>query len=159
MTAEPGIKSMADLAAALNRVRIRQGMTLLELDHLAALQNGYSAKIVCGLKSLGPLSLSGMLMALNCELRVVLSPGKQNDNANNQVTYEVFHREERKKISSAGGKARALSLTASRRREIAKLGALARAAKYEKARCLGNKLDKIKKVVLNSGNGGQGELF
>ena len=159
MTIEPGIRSMSDLAAALNRQRQRQGMTLLELDHLAALQNGYSAKIMCGVKSLGPLSLSGMLMALGCELRVVLAPSKQPENHTSEMTYEVIHREERKKISSAGGKARALSLTASRRREIARLGALARAAKYEEARRQGKKLAKIKVVVLNSGDRGQGELF
>ena len=154
-----GIRSMADLAAALNRQRIRQGMTLLELDHLASLQNGYSAKIMCGIKSLGPLSLSGMLMALGCELRVVLAPSKQTLNASGEVTYEVIHRQERKKIASSGGKARSLSLTASERREIARLGGLARSAKYEEARRVGKSLDKIKKVQLNSGQREQGELF
>ena len=159
MMNQPSIVTMADLIAALNRVRIHRGMTLMELNDLAGLQGGYSNKIFCGLKALGPLSLPAILRALDCELMVVLSPSKLKEDGTTRDSYEVFHRKERKKIAASGGIARAKKLDSNRRREIARMAGRASAAKRKADKKIGAKLLKKSQIKQNMGNIEQGELF
>ena len=156
---EGQILTMADLAAALNRIRIRKGMTLMELNDMAELQGGYANKIFAGMKSLGPLTLPPILRALGCELKVILAPSKNNGSGRATESCEVVHMKERKRIATAGGHARAIRLSPERRREIARLGGLARKAKYEAARAAGVKIAKKMIPPVINGDNSQGELF
>jgi hypothetical protein len=47
-------------------------MTMIDLDDASGLQDGYSAKLICGMKSLGKVSTPLLLEALGVELLVVL---------------------------------------------------------------------------------------
>lgn len=56
------------LTEALDARRRELGFTHLELDDRSSLQTGYSGKVFCGLRHLGPLSLPMMLVALDADL-------------------------------------------------------------------------------------------
>jgi hypothetical protein len=49
------------LRKAIDARRIELRMKLLDLDHDAGLQNGYAAKLVCGMRNFGPLTLGPIL--------------------------------------------------------------------------------------------------
>jgi hypothetical protein len=60
------------LRKAIDARRIELRMRLLDLDHDARLQNGYAAKLVCGMRNFGPLTLGPILDALDVD--IVLMP-------------------------------------------------------------------------------------
>ena len=47
-------------------------MTMSDLDYKSGLQEGYAAKLICGMRSLGPVSLPLMLETLGLEILVTL---------------------------------------------------------------------------------------
>lgn len=60
------------LTKALDGRRRQLGMTMLELDDKSGMQDGYSAKLFCHRRHLGPLSLPLMLQTLGVELLLVM---------------------------------------------------------------------------------------
>jgi hypothetical protein len=66
------VRCYRDLIDGLNGRRKELGLPMLEVDFEARLQDGYAAKIFCGVRNLGPLSFGALLKALNVEL--VLRP-------------------------------------------------------------------------------------
>jgi hypothetical protein len=45
---------------------------MVDLDYKSGLQEGYAAKLICGMKTLGPVSLPLMLQTLGLEILVTL---------------------------------------------------------------------------------------
>jgi hypothetical protein len=66
------VRTYRDLLDGLNARRKELGLPMLAVDFEAQLQDGYSSKIFCGSRNLGPLSFGALLKALNVEL--VLRP-------------------------------------------------------------------------------------
>jgi hypothetical protein len=60
------------LMVTLDARRRQLSMTMIDLDDASGLQDGYSAKLICGMKSLGKVSTPLLLEALGVELLVVL---------------------------------------------------------------------------------------
>lgn len=77
----PAIRNYAELKSALNERRIELKMTMLELDELAGLQQGYSGKLfsmAASSRNFGPISLGNVLKALGVELVILpTQPGKR----------------------------------------------------------------------------------
>lgn len=69
---EAAIQSYDQLRQAVARRRKALGLTQLDLDDLAGVQDGYTGKLECGARHFGPLSLGLILQALGVEL--VLQP-------------------------------------------------------------------------------------
>ena len=65
------INTYPDLLRQLDRRRRELGLRMEDLDHVSGLQGGYSAKLFCGMRRFGELSLSCLLGALECDLVVV----------------------------------------------------------------------------------------
>ena len=66
-------RSYEDLVAACRLRRHELGLAQLVVDDIAGLQSGYTGKIECGDKRMGPMSLPCLLQALGLELVVVRS--------------------------------------------------------------------------------------
>jgi hypothetical protein len=64
-------RDMDGLRLMLNERRVSLKMTMLDLDARTGLADGYSAKLLCGDKGFGQLSLSLILQALKCQLMLV----------------------------------------------------------------------------------------
>ncbi len=62
-----------DFCKKLQQRRMDLGHTSLEIDAIAGLQDGYAAKIECGLKGLGPVSFP-LFPAIG--LRLALAEGR-----------------------------------------------------------------------------------
>lgn len=69
------IRTMEDLVAALRARRMELGLSHLDVDDAAGLQGGYTGKIECGDRNLGPLSFAGLLGALGVVLRLECAAG------------------------------------------------------------------------------------
>lgn len=70
----PAIRNYAELKSALNARRVELKMTMLELDELAGLQQGYSGKLfsmAASSRNFGPISLGNVLKALGVELIIL----------------------------------------------------------------------------------------
>lgn len=65
------IRDYEQLRQAINARRVALRMKCLDVDTDAGLQNGYYAKICCGMRNFGPANLEGILRALNVELQLV----------------------------------------------------------------------------------------
>jgi hypothetical protein len=76
------IKDYAEIRSVLNQRRKELGLSLLALDYASGVQEGYSAKIMAGIKGLGKISLPCLFQALKLEM--VIRP--LNDNPNPQST-------------------------------------------------------------------------
>jgi hypothetical protein len=68
--AERRCESYSDLIRAIDERRRDLGIPLLELDEISGVQEGYSAKIMCLQKTLGPLTFGLVMAALNLEITV-----------------------------------------------------------------------------------------
>jgi hypothetical protein len=71
---KPALYSARDydgLRTLINARRIELRMKLLDLDHDARLQNGYAAKLVCGMRNFGPLTLGPILDALGVDIVLI----------------------------------------------------------------------------------------
>ena len=66
------VSEYRDLRKVMDRRRKDLGMSMEELDHRSGVASGYSAKILGGVRCLGPLSLPCLLGALR--LRMTLAP-------------------------------------------------------------------------------------
>jgi hypothetical protein len=64
------VKSYAELIALIEARRRELGLSMLEVDWRAGLQDGYFAKVSCGLKHMGRLSFGLILDTLGLEVRV-----------------------------------------------------------------------------------------
>jgi hypothetical protein len=64
-------RDYGELRALIDARRIELRMKLLDLDHDAGLQNGYAAKLVCGMRNFGPLTLGPILDALDVEIALI----------------------------------------------------------------------------------------
>lgn len=69
------IRQYLDLIMALDQRRRAIPMTMMDIDARSGLQEGYSAKLFCGKRHLGHLSLGLLLETLGVEL--VLRPRHQ----------------------------------------------------------------------------------
>jgi hypothetical protein len=63
-------KDYPELLGALNARRRELGLTMEAFDERSGLTGGYSAKVFCGMRRFGPMSLSVTLATLNLELLV-----------------------------------------------------------------------------------------
>jgi hypothetical protein len=66
------VKDYTELVKYLDARRRQLGMTMSDLDYKSGLQEGYAAKLICGMRSLGPVSLPLMLETLGLEILVTL---------------------------------------------------------------------------------------
>jgi hypothetical protein len=67
-------RTYPQLIAALNARRYQIGMTMIDLDNASGVQEGYSAKIIAQMKTLGKVSTPLMIEALGVELLVAMPP-------------------------------------------------------------------------------------
>jgi hypothetical protein len=63
-------KDYPELLGALNARRRELGLTMEAFDERSGLTGGYSAKVFCGMRRFGPMSLSVTLATLGLELLV-----------------------------------------------------------------------------------------
>jgi hypothetical protein len=66
------VKDYTELVQVLDARRRQLGMRMADLDYTYGLQEGYAAKLICGMKTLGPVSLPLMLQTLGMEILVTL---------------------------------------------------------------------------------------
>ncbi len=64
------IRTSDDLIAVLRARRMDLGLSHLDVDDLAGLQDGYTGKIECGTRGLSMQTLAALLGALGCVLRL-----------------------------------------------------------------------------------------
>lgn len=64
------IRTYDDLRLAIDARRREKGLTMLDLDAVTGLTDGYSAKLCCGMRHFGSLSFGLVLQALGMELVV-----------------------------------------------------------------------------------------
>lgn len=67
----PIIRDYQSLIAEIVAERKRQGLTQIDMDTVAFIADGYTAKLEAGYKCLGPISLAAVLGALNVALVLV----------------------------------------------------------------------------------------
>jgi hypothetical protein len=51
------VRDYTELVQYLDARRRQLGMRMADLDYKSGLQEGYAAKLICGMRSLGPVSL------------------------------------------------------------------------------------------------------
>lgn len=117
------------LRAAIDQRRKELGLSMLALDELAGLQSGYSAKILCGIKNLGPISLECMLGALG--MAIVLSPAKHVEFGSAAATSRLNLKLIMAKRGAKGGRVTARAMSPKQRYRRAKKAAQTR---WERAR-------------------------
>ena len=67
----PIIRDYQSLIAEIVAERKRQGLTQIDMDAVAFIADGYTAKLEAGYKHFGPISLAAVLGALNVALVLV----------------------------------------------------------------------------------------
>jgi hypothetical protein len=67
------VKDYTELVQVLDARRRQLGMRMADLDYKSGLQEGYAAKLICGMRNLGPVSLPLMLETLGVEILVTLN--------------------------------------------------------------------------------------
>jgi len=149
------IRTYEELRAALKRRKNDLGLANLEIDDIAGLQSGYTAKLLCGMKRPGDMSLPALLGALKCELVLMQTDAckRAEDgeftiaSANNlkkvlsrraakgaRARMRNLSSEDRRKIARKGGKAYGANVSREKKKEIALKAANARWKKhFEKA--------------------------
>jgi hypothetical protein len=60
-----------ELRKLIDARRRKLGLTMLDLDVDAGLQDGYSSKLMVGIRNFGPKSLEAVLKALGVEIKLV----------------------------------------------------------------------------------------
>lgn len=65
------IRSYEELLASLDAQRVARGYTMSEMDIRTGLADGYVAKVLVGMKNLGPASLPCILEALKVDLVLI----------------------------------------------------------------------------------------
>jgi hypothetical protein len=79
MTVAIRCNTYSELISALDARRRQLRMTMLDLDNASGVQDGYSAKLICGKRKLGHVSLPLVIEALAVELYVALPPAAPVD--------------------------------------------------------------------------------
>jgi hypothetical protein len=107
---------------------------MLDLDARAGLADGYSARLLCGDKGFGQLSLSLMLQALKCQLMLVPEGAEPaGASSENSIVFKSVKdcalAERRSHWAKLGGHKRRSLATVAERREMASKGGKASAAK------------------------------
>ena len=103
-------RDYGELRALIDARRIELRMKLLDLDHDAGLQNGYAAKLVCGMRNFGPLTLGPILDALGVD--IVLQPRQAGSETKPQENVLRFaHITRLKNNASLGGRMRRAQMT------------------------------------------------
>jgi hypothetical protein len=69
------VKSYSDLLRQLDARRRELGLRMADLDQRSGVADGYSAKLICGMRRFGEMSLPAILGALAVDLVVVPRPG------------------------------------------------------------------------------------
>jgi transcriptional regulator with XRE-family HTH domain len=135
------VSSHDGLIAALVARRKQLGLSQLDVDEISGLQPGYTAKIECGTKRVGYLSLTLLLGALKLDLEAVPASGpsvaassgsakSENDPAAYIETTNNFFVERARK----GARVLNARLTAKQRRENGRKGGRKRWANWRAAR-------------------------
>lgn len=115
------------LRTVLRARRIALGMSQLDLDERAGLQNGYTGKIEAGIRNFGATSLPSMLGALGMVLMPMLSSAKHEENACAAwLSGKSAQKDQKKKWGAKGGRKRSYTLTREQRKRIAMKAAKAR---------------------------------
>lgn len=128
-----------ELIGALRERKELLKLTCLDVDDRGQFPSGYAAKLFCGSRVLGFEGLRKMLTALDAELVVVsrkslLSLAKKEKKSKPASALNADEKYLRwAEWGRKGGVKRACLLSPSRRRQIAKLGGLAKAAKRQAA--------------------------
>jgi hypothetical protein len=65
------VNTYPDLLRQLDRRRRELGLRMADVDAKSGVQDGYSAKLFVGIRGFGPMSLSAILGALQCDLIIV----------------------------------------------------------------------------------------
>jgi len=65
------LRTYEELRAAIDARRKLIGMTMADLDERSGVQSGYSAKLIAGVKNLGPMSMDCILGALGIDLVII----------------------------------------------------------------------------------------
>jgi hypothetical protein len=66
------VRDYKQIVQVLDARRRQLGMRMADLDYKSGLQEGYAAKLICGMRKLGPVSLPLMLETLGLEILVTL---------------------------------------------------------------------------------------
>jgi hypothetical protein len=66
------VSDYTQLVQVLDARRRQLGMRMADVDYKSGLQDGYAAKLICGMRKLGPVSLPLMLETLGLEILVTL---------------------------------------------------------------------------------------
>jgi hypothetical protein len=119
-----------ELRKTIDARRIELRMKLLDLDHDAGLQNGYAAKLVCGMRNFGPLTLGPILDALDVD--IVLRPRQ----AGSASRMPFAHVTRLKNNAALGGRLRRAQMTQAEWSKFCRKAAKARWAKARKSQKL-----------------------
>ena len=66
------VSDYTQLVQVLDSRRRQLGLRMTDVDYTSGLQEGYAAKLICGMRKLGPVSLPLMLETLGLEILVSL---------------------------------------------------------------------------------------
>jgi hypothetical protein len=66
------VSDYTQLVQVLDSRRRQLGLRMTDVDYKSGLQEGYAAKLICGIRKLGPVSLPLMLETLGLEILVSL---------------------------------------------------------------------------------------
>jgi hypothetical protein len=66
------VNDYTQLVQVLDARRRQLGMRMADVDYKSGLQEGYAAKLICGMRKLGPVSLPLMLETLGLAILVTL---------------------------------------------------------------------------------------
>lgn len=69
------IAEFSDIRRVLDQRRKQLGLTMLELDYVSGVQEGYSSKVLAGIKGLGHISFPNLFQALKVEM--IIQPIEQ----------------------------------------------------------------------------------
>ena len=76
------VRTYRDLISGLDARRKELGLPMLAVDYASGLADGHTAKILCGGRNLGPVSLGLLLQVLGVEL--VLRPRSNAEEVQNE---------------------------------------------------------------------------
>jgi hypothetical protein len=78
MTIAVKARDYPELLQVLDARRRDLGLTMEAFDERSGLTNGYSAKLFCGMRNFGPMSLPVVLQTLGVELLVAMPPAEKH---------------------------------------------------------------------------------
>jgi len=129
------------LRKILDARRVRLQMTMEELDHRSGLACGHAAKLLCGSRRFGPISLRKILRGLAAKIAILpAGVGSGNHYGVNKVCNGELDAYRLKARSRAGGLAKKRKMTGNEWREFSRKGALAKAAKIQKRKRVAEQL-------------------